>query len=60
VNTAARLEGLTKEYDCPLILSRRAAEAAGLDLSAHQLHEIAVKGRVRKVEFYALETVPQV
>jgi adenylate cyclase len=60
VNTAARLEGLTKEYDCPLILSRRAAEAAGLDLSSHKLHEVAVKGRVQKVEFYALETVPEV
>jgi len=60
VNTAARLEGLTKEYDCSLILSRRAAEAAGLDPSAHQLHDVAVKGRVQKVEFYAFETVPQV
>jgi len=60
VNTAARLEGLTKEYDCPPILSRRAAEAAGLDPSAHQLLEVAVKGRMRKVEFYAFETVPQV
>ena len=31
VNTCARLESLTKEYDCALILSRPAAEAAGLD-----------------------------
>jgi adenylate cyclase len=58
VNTAARLEGLTKDYDCPLIVSRRAAEAAGLDLSGRKLHEVAVKGRVQKVEFYALESVP--
>jgi adenylate cyclase len=60
VNTAARLEGLTKEYVCPLILSRRAAEAAGLDLSTLPLHQVAVKGRVQKVEFYAFKTVPQV
>ena len=60
VNTAARLEGLTKEYDCALVLSRRAAEAARLDLSGQQLHAVAVKGRVEKVEFYALETVPEV
>src|SRR5216684_2603588 len=60
VNTAARLEGLTKEYDCALVLSRRAAEAAGLDLSGQQLHAVAVKGRVEKVEFYALETVPEI
>jgi adenylate cyclase len=60
VNTAARLENLTKEYDCPLIISRRAAEAAQLDLSAHPLHEVAVKGRVEKVQFYALSEVPEV
>ena len=55
------LEGLTKEYDCALVISRRAAEAAGLDLSGqHQLHAVAVKGKVQKVEFYALDTVPEV
>ena len=59
VNTAARLEGLTKDYDCVLILSRRAAEAAGLDLKAHKLHEAPVKGRSQTVEFYALDAVPE-
>jgi adenylate cyclase len=60
VNTAARLESLTKEYNCALILSRRAAQAAGLDLGESNLHEVAVKGRVAKVQFYALDTVPEV
>jgi adenylate cyclase len=60
VNTAARLEGLTKEYDCALVLSRRAAEAAGLDLAGQELHSVTVKGRVQKVEFYALQTIPEV
>src|SRR5438105_3061728 len=59
VNTAARLEGLTKEYDCALVISRRAAQAAGINLSVHQLHAVAVKGRVEKVEFYALQTIPE-
>jgi adenylate cyclase len=58
VNTAARLEGLTKEFDCPLVLSRRAAEAAGLTLPDAALSRIAVKGRVEPVEFYALDAVP--
>ena len=53
----ARLEGLTKDYDCALILSRSAAEAAGLDLGGETLHEVAVKGRVEKVQFYALKEV---
>lgn len=60
VNTCARLESLTKDYDCALILSRRAAEAAGLKLPAEKLHEVAVRGRVEKVQFYALQAVPEV
>ena len=59
VNTAARLEGLTKDYDCVLVDSRRAAEVAGLNLDA-RLHVAPVKGRSENVEFYALETVPDV
>ena len=58
VNTAARLESLTKEYHCSLILSRRAAEVAKLDLAGHTLHEAAVKGRVQSVQFLALQAVP--
>jgi adenylate cyclase len=58
VNTAARLESLTKDFDCSLILSRPAAQAAGIDLGNHQLHEAAVKGRLQSVQFYALQTVP--
>jgi adenylate cyclase len=58
VNTAARLERLTKEYDCPLVLSRQAAEAAGIDLTDHALHESQVEGRTRAVQFYALRSVP--
>ncbi|MGB6731752.1 MAG: adenylate/guanylate cyclase domain-containing protein, partial [Xanthobacteraceae bacterium] len=57
VNTCARLEGLTKEYGCAVIVSRQAAEAAGLRLVGHDLHQAAVKGRTRLVEFYALETL---
>jgi adenylate cyclase len=58
VNTCARLEGLTKEYDCALIVSRQAAEVAGLDVTDHELHEAPVKGRVENVQFYALESAP--
>jgi adenylate cyclase len=59
VNTAARLESLTKEYGCTLVLSRPAAEAAGLDLGARDLHECVVKGRHASVQFYALNAVPE-
>jgi adenylate cyclase len=58
VNTAARLESLTKEYDCPLILSRQTAELAGLGLGDETLRRITVKGKELPVEFYALGDVP--
>ena len=60
VNTTARLESLTKEYDCTLILSRKAARAAGLELDGYTLHQAPVKGRAETVEFYALKAVPEV
>jgi adenylate cyclase len=59
VNTTARLESLTKDYDCVLILSHRAAEVAKLNLP-DKLHVASVKGRSESVEFYALKTVPEV
>lgn len=58
VNTTARLEGLTKDYNCALIVSQAAAQAAGLDLFGHGLHHATVKGRVESVAFYALNAVP--
>src|SRR5271170_5375581 len=57
VNTCARLEGLTKEYDCRVIVSRPAAEAAGLAIDGEKLHQAPVKGRMEPVEFYALKTL---
>jgi adenylate cyclase len=57
VNTCARLESLTKDYDCIAVISRPAAEAAGLRLGGHKLHQAPVKGRMEPVEFFALQTM---
>ncbi len=57
VNTCARLESLTKDYDCVVIISRQAAEAADLRLVGRPLHQAPVKGRMEPVEFYALKTL---
>ena len=59
VNTCARLESLTKEFNVPVVVSRQAAEAAGVDVGTCTLHEVPVKGRTAKVEFYALTAVPE-
>jgi adenylate cyclase len=58
VNTGARLERLTKEHNCSVVISRQATEAAGLDFRGHTLHESRVEGRTRTVQFYALHEVP--
>jgi adenylate cyclase len=57
VNTCARLEGLTKEYDGSVIISRQAAEAAGLNLTGRERHEAPLKGRMEPVQFYVLKTL---
>ncbi|MCH9019483.1 MAG: adenylate/guanylate cyclase domain-containing protein [Proteobacteria bacterium] len=45
VNTASRLEALTKEYDCQLILSEQVEERSGVDLSAFASEQVEVRGR---------------
>jgi adenylate cyclase len=60
VNTCARLEGLTKEYDGSVVISRQAAVAAGLNVTGRELHETAVKGRTEPVQFYVLKTLADV
>lgn len=59
VNTTARLESLTKDYKCVLIVSEAAARAAGLDMEGESLHHAPVKGRTQQVAFYALNAAPQ-
>jgi adenylate cyclase len=45
VNVAARLEELTKTYECGLVVSDRVAERAGLDVTALPRHELALRNR---------------
>jgi adenylate cyclase len=57
VNACARLESLTKEYDCRVIVSRRAADMAGLNVKSRKLHRVSATGQAPPVEFYALNTL---
>jgi adenylate cyclase len=45
VNTASRLEELTKEYSCELVVSEETVRRAGFDLSAFPRHEIELRGK---------------
>jgi adenylate cyclase len=51
-NTCARLESLTKDYDCVAVVSRRTVEAASLDVDDGALGRAPIKGRTEPVEFY--------
>jgi adenylate cyclase len=45
VNTASRLEGLSKEFQCELVVSDDVAAKAGLDMTAFEVHEVEIRGR---------------
>jgi adenylate cyclase len=45
VNVAARLEQLTKEYTCALVMSEDVGLRAGIDVSALPRHELTVRNR---------------
>jgi adenylate cyclase len=60
VNTCARLESLTKEYGCAVVISRQAAEAAGLRLVGYKLQETRVKGRLEPVQFYCIDNIDDI
>lgn len=49
VNTASRLESMTKDFKAQLVVSEDVANRAGVDLSAFPQEEIAVRGRAEPV-----------
>ena len=54
VHVASRLQDLTREYQCPLIVSQSAAAHARLDVASHQRREIAVRNRNDAVAIYVV------
>ena len=49
VNTASRLEGMTKDFKAQLVISDDVATSGGLTLDAAQRHEVEVRGRMAKM-----------
>jgi adenylate cyclase len=45
VHVASRLEALTKEYHCDLVVSEEVMTRAGVDTRAHPRHELTVRNR---------------
>ena len=55
VNTASRLEGVTREYDSQLVISRTLADYAHMTGDEFQSHEIQVKGRQNALEILSID-----
>jgi adenylate cyclase len=55
-NIAARLEGLTKELKCTIILSREVIERAGGAMPTLQHHRVRIKNVTAEIEMVAFRT----
>jgi adenylate cyclase len=55
VNTASRLEALTKDYECELVVSDETVARAGLDLSRFPRYEIEIRGKREMLAVRTLE-----
>jgi adenylate cyclase len=59
VHVASRLQELTKEYDCQIIISDLVAERAGIDVSAFERHELIVRNRREPIVIRTIDDVEQ-
>jgi len=57
VNTASRLESMTKDLGAALVVSKHTAELAQVDLSRFPSHGAMVRGRVEPMMVYAIANV---
>lgn len=60
VNTASRLEALTKDFGAQLIVSEALARAAGMDFDTYPTHEIEVRGRDQAMVIHAVTDATEV
>jgi adenylate cyclase len=56
VNTASRLEALTKDYDVELVFSAAVGEHAGLALAGRERHEVTLRGQDRPMGIVTLKS----
>jgi adenylate cyclase len=54
INIAARFEGMTKAYNCVMVVSADTLAHAGLDPRGAAVHRVKVRGRSERVTVYAV------
>ena len=55
VNTASRLESLTKEFAAELVVSQELLDSAGIDLAAAPQHDVDIRGRQGRLAVRAVK-----
>lgn len=55
VNTASRLESLTKEFGAELVVSQELLDSAGIDLAAAPQHDVDIRGRQGRLAVRAVK-----
>ena len=55
VNTASRLETLTKEFGVELVVSQELLDRAGIDLAAYERHDVEIRGRQERLAVRAVK-----
>ncbi len=60
VHVAARLEALTKEYNCQLVISEQVAVRAGIDASDYPRHELTVRNRTEPLVICVIDEAHRV
>jgi adenylate cyclase len=55
VNTAARLEDMTKAFGCTLVVSEEVLRQAGVDAGAAPAHQVRVRGKTERLTVYAVD-----
>jgi adenylate cyclase len=60
VNVASRLQDLTKEYGCELVISEEVARHAGVQVETFPRHELTVRNRREALTIYVIKEVESV
>jgi adenylate cyclase len=57
VNVASRLQDLTKEYGCQLVISEEVARHAGVQVDSFPRHELTVRNRREALTIYVIKDI---
>jgi adenylate cyclase len=60
VNVASRLQDLTKEFKCQLVISEEVARLSGVNVGELPRHEVTVRNRGEALKVFAVDDVSKI